>query len=389
MTVFKQKLRRFLLPLGVFMGVAVAHYVWSGLFPEVDPAQARWASLHGAGASSWLNRYIETQGYWLGYSYALSLAFATAALRRYREERFCSAKTLAFGGMTLSGFLALAGCFLVGCCGSPMLVVYLSLFGAWFLPLAKPLVAVITTLSIIGAWWWMNRRGAVGQFDGNADWQGSTGKVFIMRENLQKKALWLSYLTVTYNILEGLISILAGWLAGSIALLGFGLDSLVESFSGGVMIWRFRHHANLTEEEEERLEKKAIRLVGYAFFILAAYVLYESSKTLFFQEVPAPSLLGIIVALVSLIVMPGLFLIKYQTGKSLGSASLMADSKQTLACAMLSLALLVGLGLNYFYGIWQADPITGLLIAVVLVREGYKALKEEKLCTCCGMPCEK
>jgi len=79
------------------------------MFPEVDPAQARWASIPGAGTSSWLNRYIETQGYWLGYSYALSLAFAAAALRRYREERFCSAKTLAFGGVTLSGFLALPG----------------------------------------------------------------------------------------------------------------------------------------------------------------------------------------------------------------------------------------------------------------------------------------
>jgi hypothetical protein len=127
---------------------------WSGLFPKWT--RSRPAGLPAwAGASSWLNRYLETQGYWLGYSYALSLAFAAAALRRYREERFCSAKTLAFGGVTLSGFLALAGCFLVGCCGSPMLVVYLSLFGAGFLHLAKPLVAVVTTLSIIGAWWWM------------------------------------------------------------------------------------------------------------------------------------------------------------------------------------------------------------------------------------------
>lgn len=210
-----------------------------------------------------------------------------------------------------------------------------------------------------------------------------------MRKNLHQKALWLSYLTVVYNILEGLVSILAGWLAGSIALWGFGLDSLVESFSGGVMIWRFRNHANLTQREEERLEKKAIRLVGYAFFILAAYVLYESAEKLLFQEVPAPSLLGIIVALVSLIVMPGVFYIKYRTGKSLGSASLMADSKQTLACAMLSLALFIGLGLNYLYGIWQADPIIGILIAAVLIREGYEALKKEKLCTCCSMACEK
>ena len=154
------------------------------------------------------------------------------------------------------------------------------------------------------------------------------------------------------------------------------------------MIWRFRQRASLTQEEEERLENKAISLVGYTFFILAAYVLYESVKKLLFQEAPAPTLLGIIIALVSLIIMPGLFYIKYQTGKSLGSASLMADSKQTLACAMLSLALVVGLGLNYFYGIWQADPVIGLIIAAVLVREGYEALKEQKLCTCCSMPCE-
>jgi hypothetical protein len=154
---FGQKVRRFLVPLAVFLGVAVAHFVWTGLFPEVDPAQARWASL-AAPEASWLHRYLESQGYWLGYSYALSLAFAFAALRRYREERYCSATTLALGGLSLTGFLAVAGCFLVGCCGSPMLVVYLNLFGAGFLPLAKPLVAVVTTLSIIGAWWWMKRR---------------------------------------------------------------------------------------------------------------------------------------------------------------------------------------------------------------------------------------
>jgi hypothetical protein len=99
MIAFGQKLRRFLLPLAVFLGVAAAHFVWSGLFPEVDPAQARWASL-AAPEASWLHRYLESQSYWLGYSYALSLAFAVAALRRYREERFCSAKTLAFGGVT-------------------------------------------------------------------------------------------------------------------------------------------------------------------------------------------------------------------------------------------------------------------------------------------------
>ena len=206
--------------------------------------------------------------------------------------------------------------------------------------------------------------------------------------SLRQRALLLSYLTVGYNILEGVVSILAGYLAGSIALVGFGLDSFVESLSGGIMIWRFRRHPDLTPEEEERREKLAIKLVGWTFFVLAAYVLYESLEKLIFQEAPSPSLLGIIIASVSLILMPLLFYLKHRTGTDMGSASLRADAKQTLACALLSLALLVGLGLNYLYGFWQADPIIGLVIVAVLAREGYETLKEEKLCSCCGVSCE-
>jgi cation diffusion facilitator family transporter len=208
-----------------------------------------------------------------------------------------------------------------------------------------------------------------------------------MTTTLKQKALLLSYLTVGYNLVECLVSLLAGYLAGSIALVGFGLDSLVESLSGGVMIWRFRHGPGLETAEEERREKKAIRLVGWTFLLLAAYVLYESVEKLYFQEPPAPSLLGLIIAVVSLIVMPGLFLVKYRTGQSLGSLSLMADAKQTLACAWLSLALFIGLGLNYLWGVWQADPVIGLVIAAFLVREGYETLKEGRLCSCasCGL----
>jgi divalent metal cation (Fe/Co/Zn/Cd) transporter len=206
--------------------------------------------------------------------------------------------------------------------------------------------------------------------------------------NLQKRALLLSYFTVGYNILEALASLLAGSWAGSIALVGFGLDSLVESLSGGVMIWRFKHRPGLSAEAEERLERRAVKIVGYTFLVLAAYVLFESLKKLYFQEIPSRSLFGIIIAGVSLIVMPGLYLLKYNTGKSLNSRSLMADSKQTLACAWLSLALLVGLGLNYLFGIWQADPVIGLVVVGFLVKEGRSALKEGKLCTCatCGLP---
>ncbi len=197
-----------------------------------------------------------------------------------------------------------------------------------------------------------------------------------MNYSFYRKALLLSYLTVGYNILEGIVSILAGVLAGSIGLVGFGLDSFVESLSGFVMIWRFRKHGKISIEEEEKVEKKATRYVGYTFFIFGAYVLYESIKKIYLKEIPHPSLLGIVIAIVSIIVMPVLFFMKYQTGKKINSKSLIADSKQTLACLFLSFALLMGLGLNYLYGIWQADPIVGLLIGIFLLKEGYETLKE-------------
>ncbi len=192
---------------------------------------------------------------------------------------------------------------------------------------------------------------------------------------LIKKALLLSYLTVGYNIVEGTVSIFAGVLAGSIALVGFGLDSFVESLSGGVMVWRFRNYGKMSEEEEERIEKRAIKLIAFTFFILGVYVLYESFKKLYLREIPEPSLLGIIIALVSIITMPLLFYMKYKTGKSMNSRSLIADSKETLACAFLSLSLLIGLGFNYLYGYWQADPIVGLIIVVYLIKEGYSTLR--------------
>lgn len=203
-----------------------------------------------------------------------------------------------------------------------------------------------------------------------------------MGSKLHKRALLLSYFTVGYNVLEGIVSIVAGLLAGSIALVGFGLDSFVESLSGSVMIWRFRNHGEMSEEEEERIEKKAVRLVAYTFFILGAYVLYESIKKIYFHEIPGPSLFGIIIAIVSIIVMPVLFYMKYKTGESINSRSLIADSKQTLACIFLSVSLLIGLGLNYIYGLWQADPVVGFIVVAYLVKEGYWTLKEEKLCTC-------
>lgn len=201
-------------------------------------------------------------------------------------------------------------------------------------------------------------------------------------KRLHKKALYLSVFTVSYNFIEGIVSVLLGSFSGSVALVGFGLDSFIESLSGGVMIWRFTAGSKLTPAEEERIESKASKFVAYTFFILSAYILFVSLKKLYLREHPEPSIFGIIIAVVSLVVMPLLFYLKYRIGKTIGSRSLVADSKQTLACMYLSLALLVGLGLNYLYGLWWADPAAGLVIVVLLIREGYETLEEERLCGC-------
>ena len=151
-------LRRAVLPAAVFVVVLGVHFLWIGATQRADPAQEGWMSVPGARTPGWLERYVDGQHYWMGYTYGLSLSFAAVAFRSYRERRSRSAARAAVGGVTLSGFLAVAGCFLLGCCGSPMLGVYLSLFGAGFLPFAKPLVAGITTLTIAFFYVWMRRK---------------------------------------------------------------------------------------------------------------------------------------------------------------------------------------------------------------------------------------
>lgn len=200
------------------------------------------------------------------------------------------------------------------------------------------------------------------------------------RLQLERRAFRLSLFTVIYNLLEGLVSVVAAVAAGSPALLGFGADSFVESLSGGVMLWRFGPRSDA--DETERRERKAARLVAYTFWILAAYVGFESASTLLQRERPEVSWIGIGIAVASLLVMPALFLAKRRTANQLGSGSLRADAQQTLACTLLSAGLLAGLGLNAALGIWQADAIIGLVIALVLVREGREALEEGKICAC-------
>lgn len=197
-------------------------------------------------------------------------------------------------------------------------------------------------------------------------------------EREYKKGLWLEYFTVGYNIVEAAVSILFGSLAQSIALVGFGLDSVVESLSGGVMIWRLRQHGKISQEEEGKIERRAMRLIAITFFVLGLYVLFQSLKKWLGQEIPSPSLPGIIIAMVSIVVMPLLTWQKYKTGVQIRSQALIADSKETLACAFLSIALLIGLGFNYLFSIWQADPVVGLLIVIYLLREGLKSWEEAR-----------
>ena len=197
-------------------------------------------------------------------------------------------------------------------------------------------------------------------------------------EKLYKKALHLEYFTVIYNILEAVASIIAGGIANSIALVGFGMDSIVESLSGFVLIWRLRKHGTLSPAEEEKIEHKASIFVGITFFILGAYVLYESIMKIINREISDPSLPGIIIAVLSLIIMPVFAWKKYRLGKTLNLPSLVADSKETLVCSFLSAALLAGLGARYFFEIHLADPIVGLIIVVFLFREGYELIFEEE-----------
>ena len=191
-----------------------------------------------------------------------------------------------------------------------------------------------------------------------------------------KKALLSEYFTVGWNVIEGIVAIAAGVIAGSIVLVGFGLDSYIEVASGLVLIWRLRKHGFCNDEEEEAAEKKAIFFVGVTFLVLALYVTYESAKKLLLHEHPDESVIGIVLALVSLIVMPWLAIYKKRIAAEINSRALRADALETLACSYLSLTLLIGLGANALFGWWWADPVAALAMVYFLVKEGWEAISE-------------
>ena len=199
---------------------------------------------------------------------------------------------------------------------------------------------------------------------------------------LIKRGQRLEYFTVAYNSLEGLIGIAAGLVASSIALIGFGLDSIIEVTSGVALLWRLHHDAD--HAGRERKERLTLRIVGACFLALAVYVAYDSLASLLTHQAPEASKIGMGLAMVSLVVMPLLARAKRRIAGLIGSAALGADAKQTEFCTFLSAILLGGLLLNAVLGWWWADPVAGLAMAPIIAWEGVGALKGR---ACCGEIC--
>jgi len=203
-----------------------------------------------------------------------------------------------------------------------------------------------------------------------------------MRAATVHRGLGLEYFTVVWNLLEAVVALVSGAVAGSIALIGFGLDSLIEVSSGAVLLWRL--HADQDEERREKVEWNALKLVGVSLLLLAAYVAGDSVVSLLRRKAPERSLPGIALATASLIVMPLLARAKRRVAWALGSAALQADSRQTDICAYLSAVLVLGLLLNATFGWWWADPVAGLVMVPLIAYEGREALRGKTCCQHCG-----
>jgi divalent metal cation (Fe/Co/Zn/Cd) transporter len=187
------------------------------------------------------------------------------------------------------------------------------------------------------------------------------------RERLHRRVRFIVAFTITYNVLEAMVAIWAGVLASSAALIGFGLDSVVEVLSAVAVAWQF------TRKDPERWEKATVRAIGLAFFALAAYVTGDAIMSLVSRAAPEHSPLGLGITALSLLVMPALAWYETRTGRELGSKSVLADAKQLLLCVYLSGAVFIGLMLNSLFGWWWADPVAALVVAALAVREGIEA----------------
>lgn len=211
-----------------------------------------------------------------------------------------------------------------------------------------------------------------------------TGAATTPDPRLRRWAWWLTALTIGWNSLEAVVAIVGGLLAGSIALIGFGLDSIVEVGSALVIVWRLSHRAT-DPEADERIERRAVRLIALTFFAIALYVAYDSTtKLLGISEEPQSSPIGLAIAALSLLVMPTLAWAKRRVAAGLGSAALKADAAETQLCTYLSAVVLVGLAANSLLGWWWMDPVAGLVVAALAVKEGREAWTSGELCRCGG-----
>lgn len=203
-------------------------------------------------------------------------------------------------------------------------------------------------------------------------------RIALDRQGVARRGKQLEYFTIAWNTLEGLVAVVAGTLASSVSLMGFGIDSFIEVMSGGVLLWRMSVDADV--RNRERREKLSLRILGVCFLALAAYVGYESISDLVGRKSPQRSIPGIILACVSLVVMPLLSRAKKKVGNELGSAAMRADARQTDFCVYLSVILMLGLLLNAAVGWWWADPAAALIMVPLIAKEGVEAMKGE---TCC------
>ncbi|HEU5039725.1 MAG TPA: cation transporter [Gemmatimonadales bacterium] len=203
-----------------------------------------------------------------------------------------------------------------------------------------------------------------------------------VRSLLVRRGLGLTYATLAYNSLECLVAIRAGLAAGSIALVGFGVDSVIELAAGVAALWRLRMDSDPTRREQ--VEQRVLRFIGLCFLALAGYVTYEAAVTLLRHEPPAESLLGIGLAAASVVVMPLLARAKREVAFALGSGALAAEATQTAVCTYLSAILLAGLALNAALGWWWADPVAALAMVPLISREGLDGVRGRS--SCCD-PC--
>jgi len=200
------------------------------------------------------------------------------------------------------------------------------------------------------------------------------------RAAIAQRGKRLEYFSIIWNSLEGLLSVLAGLLACSIALVGFGIDSFIEVTSAGALLWRM--HVDANAEKRERNERIALRIVGACFVGLAIYIAVDAVMTLLAREPPERSIFGIAIALTSLVVMPLLARAKRRVAAGLNSAAMKADSRQTDFCMYLSSILLVGLVLNWLFGWWWADPLAALVMVPIIAKEGVEGLRAKHCDSC-------